>query len=78
MDSWRVTWWDPTGTERFRVFPTYQDAWAFNQESLRGRGEVFLLTDRPLISERTAKSEAEEARQREGVRRRSRRQKNTG
>ena len=80
MDRWEVSWIDAEGKEHREQFAIYLDAWMFIEESLKGRGEIVLVTDRvALSSAHTARtqdsgthkalSEAEEARRREGVRR---------
>ncbi|HWI66556.1 MAG TPA: hypothetical protein VNT75_32405 [Symbiobacteriaceae bacterium] len=71
MESWQVRWYDTRGQELRREFPTFIDAWDFNESSLKGRGEVTLLTDRQLLSERDYRSEAAAARQLEGGPRRA-------
>lgn len=73
VDRWKVNWQDGGGTEQAREFPTYLEAWTYVEENLHGKGEVTLLTDRPLPSAPKFGSEAEQARKREGARRRGRR-----
>lgn len=75
-DLWRVNWIDQEDREQSRTFREYLAAWTFNEEVLKGRGEVTLVTDRPLSKERSGRSEADQARSREGNRRRSRRTPN--
>lgn len=72
VDTWQVNWTDPRGLEQAREFRTYLEAWTFVEENLSGKGEVILLTDRDLPSEPKFASESDEARKREGVRRRGR------
>lgn len=48
MESWLVVWRSERGEEQRREFPAFLEAWIFNEEQLKGRGEVILLTDRPL------------------------------
>lgn len=74
MESWEVTWLDAVGETRRQEFRSFMEAWTFNEERLKGRGEVVLLTDRPLVSDRfAARTEAEAARRLEGGRRYARR-----
>lgn len=75
-DLWRVTWIDEQEREQSRTFREYLAAWTFNEEVLKGRGEVTLVTDRPLASDRGRRSEADQARSRESHRRRSRKTTN--
>lgn len=69
METWRVRWQDSRRQEQQREFATFVEAWDFNEQELKGKGEVTLLTDRELVSERTHRSEAAAARQMEGGRR---------
>ncbi|HLN63931.1 MAG TPA: hypothetical protein VK464_20610 [Symbiobacteriaceae bacterium] len=69
MESWLVVWRSERGEEQRREFPAFLEAWIFNEEQLKGRGEVILLTDRPLSRTQPARSEAAAARQTEGGRR---------
>lgn len=69
METWRVRWQDGRGQEQRRDFATFVEAWDFNEQELRARGEVTLLTDRELVSERSHRSEAAAARDVEGGRR---------
>lgn len=66
VDSWRVSWRDAADAEQSREFQAYLDAWDFNEQTLRGRGEVTLLTDRPLPTQAEFRSEAAAARSLEG------------
>lgn len=71
MESWLVIWRDGRDQEQRREYSTFLEAWTFNEESLRGKGEVILLTDRaPISEERAFRSEAAAARQQEGGARR--------
>jgi hypothetical protein len=69
MESWEVSWTDADGKEHRKEYANYLDAWMFNEQSLKGRGEVRLLTDRltPSVA-RAARTEAEAARRLEGPR----------
>lgn len=80
MESWEVSWRNERDQEIRREFATFLEAWTYNETELRGRGEVVLLTDRPLPSDRRhpARSEAEAARRQEGKRRYVRRSGNDG
>lgn len=69
METWRVRWQDGRGQEQRREFAAFVEAWDFNEQELKGRGEVTLLTDRELVSERAHRSEAATARETEGGRR---------
>lgn len=77
MESWEVRWRGERDQEVRREFATFLEAWTFNESQLRGRGEVVLMTDRPLPSERSrpTRSEAETARRQEGNRRFARKPK---
>jgi hypothetical protein len=76
MESWEVTWTDTAGETGRREFRSFLEAWTFNEERLKGRGEVVLLTDRPLLSDRfSARTEAEAASRLEGGRRYVRRRR---
>lgn len=75
MDSWEVAWRDARGEDQRREFETYLDAWTFNEEHLKGRGEVTLLTDRVVDRARPFKNEAAAAREQEGGARRYPRRK---
>lgn len=66
MESWQVSWYDARQQEHRREFATYLEAWDFNEQELKGKGEVTLLTDRAPLSDRLYKSEAAAARQMEG------------
>jgi hypothetical protein len=66
VESWLVVWQDQRQEEQRREFPTYMEAWDFNQTTLKGRGVVTLLTDRPLLSDHDFRNEAAAARQLEG------------
>ncbi|HYF96211.1 MAG TPA: hypothetical protein VD969_28720 [Symbiobacteriaceae bacterium] len=69
MDSWQVAWYDARNQEQRKEFRSYLEAWEFNEQSLKGRGVVTLLTDQVPLSDRTYRSEAAAARQSEGGRR---------
>jgi hypothetical protein len=69
VETWRVCWHDSRGQEQRREFATFVEAWDFNEQELKGRGEVTLLTDRQLASDRSFRNEAAAARQVEGGRR---------
>lgn len=69
METWRVRWQDGRRQEQQREFANFVEAWDFNEQELKGKGEVTLLTDRELVSERSHRSEAAAARQVEGARR---------
>lgn len=70
MESWQVAWHDQRDQEQRKEFGTFLEAWDFNEHALKGKGEVTLLTDRALVSERLYKSEAMAARQTERTARR--------
>ena len=70
MESWLVRWRDSRDQEQQQEYASFLEAWTFNEESLKGKGEVTLLTDRaPISQERAFRSEAAAARQQEGSRR---------
>lgn len=69
VDSWQVTWTDSGGADRSREFGSFLEAWTFNEEFLKGKGEVMLITDRPVGRQAPSGSEAEAARKLEGGRR---------
>gem|GEM_PF-3110049 len=70
MDIWEVSWRDAQDRPQRREFPTFDAAWLFNEQELKGKGEVRLLTDRPLHhQDRPSRNEAENARRQEGGRR---------
>jgi len=70
VDTWLVLWRDGRDQEQRREYATFLEAWTFNEESLKGRGEVILLTDRPTLTQaRTYRSEAAAAKEMEGGRR---------
>lgn len=75
MDSWAVAWRNPRGEDQRREFATYLEAWTFNEEQLKGCGEVTLLTDRLVDRARPHKNEAAAAREQEGGGRRYPRRK---
>lgn len=69
MDIWRVTWRDSRGADQSREFPEFLEAWIFVEETLKGKAEVTLVTDRLLTREKSYRSEAAAAQQQEGGRR---------
>lgn len=73
METWRLFWTDADGAERRREFGTYLEAWGFNEQHLKGKGEVRLVIDRLPAEEGSDRTEAEEARRLEGGRRPARR-----
>jgi hypothetical protein len=75
VDSWRVTWRESGDVAQQREFQAYLEAWDFNEHELKGQGEVTLLTDRPLPSQKEFPSEAAVARSVEGSPRRYPRKK---
>lgn len=70
VESWQVAWRDERDQEQRKEFGTYLEAWDFNEQALKGKGLVTLLTDRELVSERSYRNEAAAARQVEGAPRR--------